>query len=419
MKMKNKSKKNQNIRKDIFWNTLGSGINAFNSLFFLIVVTRINGIDDAGIFTLAFSTANFFNIIGVYSGRVYQVTDTSSITDNDYFFHKILTCLSMLFISFMFIKIKHYSLWKSSIVLVLCLLKTFEAFSEVAYAFFQKEYALYKVGISLTLKNLIGFIVFLLTDSLTRNVLASSVMLVITYILIVFFYDCRNICLKKFNLQKVNKEHILAIFKKGFFAFCLSFLSMYILNIPRYVIDANMEDSFSTIFGILIMPASVVVLIAQFILHPFLMNLKTALEVDIKKFTITIIKMVALVFLFGVLSTIASYMFGIPLLELIYKLDLKEYKSSLVIVMCGATLYGSVAMLSNILISMRVIFRQTIVDVIGVVISLILSNYFTIKDGVNGACLAYCITMLALFILFVLLTITSILKQKREVNNNA
>ena len=77
-----------NIKKNIIWNIVGTTLNAFNSLFFLIIATRINGVNDAGIFTFAFSTATLFNIIGVYSGRVYQVTDQTDATDKDFIISK-------------------------------------------------------------------------------------------------------------------------------------------------------------------------------------------------------------------------------------------------------------------------------------------------------------------------------------------
>ena len=35
------------FRKNFIWNILGTGFNAFNSLFFMIAVTRINGVDNA------------------------------------------------------------------------------------------------------------------------------------------------------------------------------------------------------------------------------------------------------------------------------------------------------------------------------------------------------------------------------------
>ena len=48
---------NHNFKKNAIWNTIGITINSFNSLFFLIIINRINGVDIAGIFSFAFSVA--------------------------------------------------------------------------------------------------------------------------------------------------------------------------------------------------------------------------------------------------------------------------------------------------------------------------------------------------------------------------
>ena len=74
--------KSLNFRKNFIWNILGTSFNAFNSLFFMIAVTRINGLEDAGVFTLAFSTACILYMIGIYAGRIYQVTDSDKIITN-------------------------------------------------------------------------------------------------------------------------------------------------------------------------------------------------------------------------------------------------------------------------------------------------------------------------------------------------
>ena len=84
-------KEKNNMRKNFFWNIIGSTLCAFNSLFFMITVTRINGEDVAGLFTFAFSTACLFYIIGIYSGRTYQVTDNDKlVSDSDYIYSKLL-----------------------------------------------------------------------------------------------------------------------------------------------------------------------------------------------------------------------------------------------------------------------------------------------------------------------------------------
>lgn len=74
--------KEKNFKSNFIWNIVGTGFNAFNSLFFLVAVTRINGVNDAGIFTIAYSTACILYVIGVYAGRVFQVTETNKNINN-------------------------------------------------------------------------------------------------------------------------------------------------------------------------------------------------------------------------------------------------------------------------------------------------------------------------------------------------
>ena len=47
----------KNLKLNAIWNTLGITVNSFNSLFFLIIINRVNGVEIAGIFSFAFSIA--------------------------------------------------------------------------------------------------------------------------------------------------------------------------------------------------------------------------------------------------------------------------------------------------------------------------------------------------------------------------
>ena len=96
--------------KNFIWNSLGTGINSFNSLFFLIIVTRVNDIQTAGIFSIAYATATILYTLAMYSGRLCQVTDIENkIKDKDYITNRALTCLIMLIGATIFLCIKQYS----------------------------------------------------------------------------------------------------------------------------------------------------------------------------------------------------------------------------------------------------------------------------------------------------------------------
>lgn len=404
-----------NTKKNFIWNMIGTTINAFNSLFFMIMATRINGIDDAGIFTFAFSTALLFNIIGVYSGRVYQVTDKTEATDKDFIISKFITCFVMLIVSILFVLINNYCFYKSSIILLLCFLKMLEAFSETIYAIFQRKDSLYLTGISLTLKSLINLFIFFIIDLLTHNLVIAIIGMIITYGLIMIFYDYINIK-KKIDIQKeYKKERIITILKKGFGAFIISFLTLYLINSSKYVIDYLLVEKYQTIFGILLMPATVILLFTQFIIHPFL-NLITNCVHDKKydELKKMIFKFLGVMILFGIVVIIVAYFLGIPVLELIYGISLNNYKKGFMVIMIGGVLYGMSSILSSILIAMRHLNIQVIIySVVAIVITVI--EYFLINIyGVMGACYAYFIMTFIVLIMFLVATFIFI-KRDRSV----
>lgn len=407
-------------KKNFIWNIIGTTFNAFNSLFFMIIATRINGVSDAGIFTFAFSTAALFQIIGVYSGRIYQITDNTKATNEDYLVNKVITCVIMFVVSILFILLRGYTGKKMLVILILCIYRTLEAFSEVIYAYFQKNYELYKVGMSLVLKNVLGLIVFLTINIFTRNLIYSTLGLVLNYILIMLSYDFKIFRNNFIKLRNINLNNQKKIFSLGFSTFLLSFLLMYIVNIPRYVIDFKMSDASSSIFGILIMPASVVVLIAQFILHPFLMKINDFLiHKDYKNLKKNVMNICLVTSAFGIFATFIAYLIGIPILEFIYGISLKKYLMALIVVLIGATLYGVVSILSNILVAMRIASKQIIISFVVSIFSLFISICFINSLGVNGACYGYTITMLLDIILYIVLfAITEKKLEKGKIKND-
>ena len=112
-------KENVQFRKNFIWNVLGTGLNAFNSLFFMIIVTRINGIEQAGIFTIAFSTACIIYFVGVYAGRIYQVTELNqNITDKEFIVNRMISSIAMLILVIVFSILRGYNLFKSAMFFI-------------------------------------------------------------------------------------------------------------------------------------------------------------------------------------------------------------------------------------------------------------------------------------------------------------
>lgn len=409
------------FKKNFIWNTLGTGLNAFNSLFFMIAVTRMNGVDNAGIFTIAFSTACIIYIIGVYAGRIYQVTEPDkTITDKEYIINRVITTISMLILVIIFSLIRGYDIFKSAIFFLLTLYKALEAFSDVIYGVLQKNEKLDIVGKSLFFKSLISVIVFVLVDIITKNMTISIITIILTSLIIILVYDIKkSIRYIDFKLP-VKKENIIKIFKAGFFTFAISFLGMYVLNAPKYAIDNYLENNYQTIFGIIVMPATVIGLVAQFLIHPYLNRiLELYEEKNLKDLNKLSFKLIIYIIGFGIISSILAYFLGTQVLGFIYGLDLSMYRIGLLIIIIASTLYTIGVIYSSILTTVRETFSQFIIYIIMSIFAFVVSNICTRVGNIDGAVLSYLLIMAMQFLIYTIYTNIKlkVIFNKEKINN--
>lgn len=395
---------NNNLKKNTIWNVIGTGINAFASLVFMLIVTRVNDINEAGIFTFAFSTAILLNIIGTYAGRIYQVTERKNISNKDYLYNRIITCGLMAIIAIGFVLIKNYEINKVIIILLLCFLKLMEAFCDVIYGFMQRDDNLYKVGISYTLKNILGLTAFLVVDITTKNLILAIISFIIVFIIITIIYDFVQCNIKKQMQGKIEKKNILNIFKNGFPTFCVTFLNMYLINASKYSIDNIMSNDYQAIFGIILMPATMMILLAQFMLHPFLNMITNHIkDNEYKSLNKLLLKIGLLLSIFGIIGILFCYFIGIYILEFIYGISLINYNNCLTIILVGSVFSALISMITTILIAMRYTVIQMIVYAVVSIITFVASNILVQKLGVVGASLSYLFSMVITFIVFLLI----------------
>lgn len=414
--MSNNSMKN-NFKKNVVWNTLGMTFNSFNSLFFLILVNRINGINTAGIFSFAFSVACLLYVVGIYSGRTFQVSDIKGeLNDKEYLVHKILTCLIMIIIVMFFILIKDYTLDKNLIIVIMTVYKLLEAFSETFYGYLQKNEELHIVGKSLFYKSIVGLMVFFFVDYFTKNIVLSCVALVINSIVYIIFYDIRK-SISLISKDKVRINKVLKLFKIGFSVFVFSFLAIFIVNVPKYVIDVLLSDSYQTIFSIIIMPGTVMSLCGQYIMAPLLTQVVDFYNQQLyDEFINLIIKMIKILILLGFLVEVVAAFIGIPVLSFIYSINLDKYKIDLILVIFGAILYALSGVLSTALVTMRKNTIQMLIYIIDSIFS-IFACYILIKSfGVHGAVYGYVLTMVLHSMLYIFYFMFEFKKCKKNIN---
>ncbi len=396
--------KNNNT-KNFIWNAIGLTLNSFNSLFFLIAVRYINGVDIAGIFTYAFALCSLFYIISIYYNRSFQVSDAKNkFSFSDYFTCRIVTSVASFLIILIFCLINQCDIFTTAVISLLMLFRIVEAVSDCFYGAIHKKSHLYQTGISLAAKAILGLGVFALTDFLTHNLLFAISSLILVNVIIFFTYDTKNY--RKLYQENLtfNSKNLKLILKTCFPVFLFSILSLYLANCQKYILPYFDSNEAQTIFGILIMPATILSLIGSYLINPVLDTLTKHYE---SKNIIAYIKLsqktLLLLLGIGILAIIASYFFGIPVLELIYHLDLSTFRLALVMIVIASIFFAIAMIISSLLTVIKENRRQTYIYIVTSIFATIISIFLIEHSGIIGAAYAFLFSSIVLVILYTLL----------------
>ena len=120
-------------------------------------------------------------------------------------------------------------------------------------------------------------------------------------------------------------------------------------------------------------------------------------------------------FLIGVAVFVVCFFTGIPLLNLIYGINLDKYKTSLLIIIVGSVFYAVTAGISTTLVAMRIIKIQVIGNLIVILFAFMSCNYLVKNYGVLGASMTYTLLILIRFIIYVVIMIFSLMKRKKSI----
>lgn len=403
----------ENRKKDFIWNFIGSSINSFNSLFFMIAINHINLKSEAGVFTFAYSLICLFFILSTFYNRVYQISNYEKYTPKDFIDFRILTSVLTITVVTIFSFINNYNFFKIGVILLICLFRMIESISDAVYGILQKNNQLYKSGISLTIKGVVGIIAFVITDLLTKNILISLVSLIIVNALLFFIYDIKNA--KEYIYGIFNFDNLKKILKDTLPIFIYSFLAMYVANSSKYILDYFDTAEAQNVFGIIFMPSTIIGLCSSYIVVPIITNLNNLFKnKDIDKFNKMVRNMMLSLIFIGVFACLCGLTIGIPVLNIMYGINLDAYRTHLVIVLIGATFYTLANVYSQVLVLLNVHKEQTLIYLIMTVVSTIICYVLISAFKLTGAIYAYLVFMAILLIMYLFLYYKTLKKYKRN-----
>jgi len=406
----NRGTKNKILRDGYIWNTASGMIGAAQSAIIMIFISRFMGIEEAGIFSLGYALANIVFIFAKYGERNYQVTDVrEEYSFSAYFSSRIITVIFTLllllaYIYYCFLS-GNYSWEKSMAVLYICLWKMIDSVEDVFFGMYQQRGRLDIAGKYYTARLLSSTIIYCIAVALGLG-LASATAVTLLFS-IVFSAVILISSFSKFDDEiQFDSNTILSV--KGLllvcFPLCIAMtLSNFIGNIPKYAIDWCMDDTSQGYFGYIMMPAFVILILSNFIYQPVIRNIGECWERgNRKEFNHMIFKQYGVISALIVLVIAGGFICGIPVLSVIYGVDLAFLKNEFLVLLLGGGVYALVSFAVVPITAMRrqkiIMYCFAVVSVISIMAGKLLVNGL----GIMGAALLYLLINVALTICFTL-----------------
>lgn len=409
----------KNIQNRAFWwNTCGGMLNAFQSVIILMVLTRTLGLYDAGVFTIAYASANLFLTIGKYGVRSFQATDLKEQYNfKEYRWARIISSVAMLLVTLGYIiyvvVIQKYTFDKAAVIFFMCILKLVDAIEDVYIGRYQQKGRLDVGAKVMTVRLVITISVFILGLFVIRDLLKTLIVTVIISILL-----CVTMIKKTCNPFRESEHIIRPIMVRKLLWECLplcasNFLSFYIGNAPKYAIDAQLGEEVQACYGFISMPVFVIGLLSTFIFQPILT--KMALEWqenEINQFVKRILQQSGFIVLITIAVLIGGYILGIPVLSILYNTDLSDYKMNMLVLLAG----GGVLALASFMVVVLTIMRDQKSIIFGyataAVLAAIFSPLFVRWFAINGACYLYLGLMSITTLIFTLTVVLRVCRVK-------
>ena len=410
--------------KEIYiWNILGSLANAGLSVIILMVVTRTLDNQKADIFSIAWAISQLMATIGCYQIRVLQATDVEEkFTFRQYFEFRIVTIVAMMICSCAYVYIKHYTVYKAIIIIIICGYRAVDSLADVFEGWFQQKERLDLAGRALFIRVIIAIVGGGICLVVMHDLLALSLILLFIYVVGLLLYDIRYYNkLKVLEKQKENQKNkwLKGLLVAGTPLFVNAYLLMDIMNTPKIVIDAaimngGLQNGSQTIFNILFMPASVLTL-AYIVFRPLLTKMAIEWTMGrIKNFLKIIGSIMCCLLGMSILIIGGSVLLGIPVLSVLYAMDLTMYKKELLLIILGGCFCTFSYVLDNALVVIRRQYLLVCAYVVSWAYVKIFAHTFVGKWGIMGAAIVYTTSMLLFLATTLLIFIICLKKEKNH-----
>lgn len=402
---------------------IGSLVYAGSSMILTALVNHLIGTEQGGIFGFAFSTFGQQMFLVAYFGmRPLQSTDTSqSYTFSEYRLARLATCSMAVIFGACYIMFNilspsaGYTAEKALVVFLMVLYKVLDGFADVYESEFQRNGRLYLTGQAMAFRTLLSVFCFLGTLAVTRELVFSCVVAVLSQGAGILLFDKRMAESVPGMVFTRTPGRQWKLLQDSFLLFLSVFLDGLIFAMAKYAVDARMTSTDNAVFVAIFMPTSVINLAANFVIRPFLTKMSYQWEErNFIDFRAGLKKLSGIIFILTVIAMAGAWAIGVPVLGVISNVELKPYKSGLLFIVLGGGFFAVMNLFYYVLVIMKkqkgIFFGYVPVCIL----SFFLSFWLVGVGGINGAAFSYMLEMLILMLCFMGQAIRMFIAEERH-----
>lgn len=390
--------------RDFIWNSIGVG--AWGVVFPLLtmIATQLVGVEQAGMFSMAFVTGSLLMIIANFGVRTYQISDVEEVHSfADYQLNRWITCVAMVLIGLIYCGIRGYETEMFYLSMGVYLYRMVDGLADVYEGRLQQVDKLYLAGISQAIRSVLALAVFAVLLLITRNMVvaafamalaAAASFVVVTYPLTL---------LETPKSRKASFASVGSLFKNTAPLFLALFLYALIDNMPKFVMEGALSYDNQLYFNALYFPAMGILITAQLVYKPLLVRMAGVWQDPSahRKFDLIMVGILAIIVVITLANVAVMAWIGIPVMSFLYGVDFEPYRGLMFIMLAAGGVTAAIDFLYQTITVMR---RQKDVTTLYFVtfgFSLFVPILLVMFTGLPGAILSYLIVMTLLFVLLV------------------
>ncbi len=390
--------------RDYLWNTIGTSAAGVSFPILTVIATQLAGVEQAGMFSMAFVTGSLLMVAANYGVRTFQVSDIDEVNAfSSYQITRYITAALALTAGILYCTLRGYGATMTTICMGVIVYKLADGLADVYEGRLQQADKLYLAGISQTIRSVGAIVGFTLPLVIMRNLAISSVVMAVVAMasLIVVTLPLALLETEKSRHARVNE--VTGLLRQCFPIFAALFLFDLTESIPKFVMEGALAYENQLYFNAFYFPAQGILIAVGFIYKPQLLRLASiwASPRKRRRFDLIIAAMLGVICIITLAVGFFMNWLGIPLMGFLYGIDFEQFRTLAILMVVAGGITAAIDFLYAIITVLRrqdaVIKLYLISFVAALALSLALVNLI----GLAGAVISYLSTMGLLLVLLI------------------